>query len=254
MGLFKNNKKTCPLCGKPTPRVLPLKIEGEAICSDCAGKACAEGSSVADMSMEEFRRHLAYREENAHVLESFTTTKQVPFCVSRVLHIDEGKQLLYFECDEFKSNPPVFPFSELSSYVYYEHMNSDKIFDPGINKDRCPLIIKRGEHFEEKSLTFILQDHRDGILRLENVVDHLLGADEKMLSQVHPIDVFRITFEFENPYFKRIAFDYLSPRLDLNDNDQLRWSTEFATYLERCRAIIDDAKRVGRAVEPILNP
>ena len=254
MGLFKNAKRTCPLCGAPTPRVLPLKIEGQAICQECASKACAEGSSVADMSMEQFKQHLAYRKENTRVLQGFADTKRVPFCINRTLHIDEEKQLFYLECDEFKSNPPVFEFQELVSYVYYEHMNSDKFFDPGINRDRCPLIIKRGEHFEERSLSLILQDRKEGMLRLENAVDHLLGADEKMLSQTRPIDVFRITFELENPYFKRIAFDYQAPRLDVSGDTDLRWSAALTTYLERCSEITEDAKRLGRAIEPILNP
>ena len=27
MGLFSNNKKLCPICGSPTPRLLPTKVE-----------------------------------------------------------------------------------------------------------------------------------------------------------------------------------------------------------------------------------
>ena len=30
MGLFSNNKKLCPICGSPTPRLLVTKIEGAA--------------------------------------------------------------------------------------------------------------------------------------------------------------------------------------------------------------------------------
>lgn len=30
MGLFSNNKKLCPICGSPTPRLLPTKVEGYA--------------------------------------------------------------------------------------------------------------------------------------------------------------------------------------------------------------------------------
>lgn len=38
MGLFSNKKKLCPICGNPTPRLLPTKIEGEAICKECDAK------------------------------------------------------------------------------------------------------------------------------------------------------------------------------------------------------------------------
>ena len=38
MGLFSNNKKLCPVCGKPTPRLLATKVEDMPICKDCDRK------------------------------------------------------------------------------------------------------------------------------------------------------------------------------------------------------------------------
>ncbi len=38
MGLFSNNKKLCPLCGAPTPRLLSTKVEGMPLCKECAAK------------------------------------------------------------------------------------------------------------------------------------------------------------------------------------------------------------------------
>ena len=39
MGLFTNNKKLCPVCGKPTPRLLATTVEGIPICKGmCAAK------------------------------------------------------------------------------------------------------------------------------------------------------------------------------------------------------------------------
>ena len=35
MGLFSNNKKLCPICGSPTPRLLATRIEGQPICKEC---------------------------------------------------------------------------------------------------------------------------------------------------------------------------------------------------------------------------
>ena len=37
MGLFSNNKKPCPLCGSPTPRLLATKVEDMPLCKECAG-------------------------------------------------------------------------------------------------------------------------------------------------------------------------------------------------------------------------
>lgn len=38
MGLFSNNKKLCPICGSPTPRLLATKVEDMPLCKECAGK------------------------------------------------------------------------------------------------------------------------------------------------------------------------------------------------------------------------
>ena len=38
MGLFSNNKKLCPICGNPTPRLLSTKIDGQPICKECDSK------------------------------------------------------------------------------------------------------------------------------------------------------------------------------------------------------------------------
>lgn len=39
MGLFSNNKKLCPICGNPTPRIFSTKIEGTPTCKECDKKA-----------------------------------------------------------------------------------------------------------------------------------------------------------------------------------------------------------------------
>ena len=39
MGLFSNNKKLCPICGNPTPRIFSTKVEGTPICKECDKKA-----------------------------------------------------------------------------------------------------------------------------------------------------------------------------------------------------------------------
>ena len=38
MGLFTNNKKLCPICGNPTPRLLATKVEDVPLCKECAAK------------------------------------------------------------------------------------------------------------------------------------------------------------------------------------------------------------------------
>lgn len=251
MALFKNKKALCPICGNPTPRVLPMKIDGQAICSECDKKASVQLEILENMTIPEYAEHLAYREKNQEILNSFTDAKVVEITKADKLHIDEKQQLLYIESAKLGKNPPVFRFNELTSFVYYEHLGTDRLFDL-YKRDRCPVIVKPGEFFEEPSFVSLFEDNFIGIDSWNNIVEHLRGQDERALKREHPIDVFRFTFEFNNPYYHRLAFDGLAPYLDLDDEDP-RFSGKLGWYIDRCMEIVETAKRVGKAVEPIIN-
>ena len=49
MGLFSNNKKLCPLCGAPTPRLLPTKVEDMPLCKECAAKIDLPGGKPSGL-------------------------------------------------------------------------------------------------------------------------------------------------------------------------------------------------------------
>lgn len=228
-----------------------MKIDGQAICSECDKKASVQLEILENMTIPEYAEHLAYREKNQEILNSFTDTKVVEITKADKLHIDEKQQLLYIESAKLGKNPPVFRFNELTSFVYYEHLGTDRLFDL-YKRDRCPVIVKPGEFFEEPSFVSLFEDNFIGIDSWNNIVEHLRGQDERALKREHPIDVFRFTFEFNNPYYHRLAFGGLAPYLDLDDEDP-RFSGKLGWYIDRCMEIVKTAKRVGKAVEPIIN-
>ena len=55
MGLFSNNKKLCPICGSPTPRLLATVVDDQPLCKSCAAKIDLPDGSLANMSIEAFR-------------------------------------------------------------------------------------------------------------------------------------------------------------------------------------------------------
>ena len=64
MGLFSNNKKLCPICGSPTPRLLATVVDDQPLCKACAAKIDLPAGSLANMSIEAFRNYLDFYEEN----------------------------------------------------------------------------------------------------------------------------------------------------------------------------------------------
>ena len=71
MGLFSNNKKLCPICGSPTPRLLPTKVEDMPLCKECAGKVDLPDGVLERMSLDQFKKYIAYYDENQALRDAF---------------------------------------------------------------------------------------------------------------------------------------------------------------------------------------
>lgn len=64
MGLFSNDKKCCPICGEPTPRLFPTKVEDTPICKNCAEKVDLPNGALDNMSLGDFEHYIAFYDEN----------------------------------------------------------------------------------------------------------------------------------------------------------------------------------------------
>ena len=104
MGLFSNNKKLCPICGAPTPRLLATKVEDIPLCKDCAGKIDMQDGLDSSMTLDAFKKYIACYDENQPLREKFHETYRHSFAhevsyltVHSVLHllgydhVDEGE-------------------------------------------------------------------------------------------------------------------------------------------------------------------
>ena len=77
MGLFSNHKKVCPICGNPTPRLLPTKIEDMPICKECDRKIDLPDGAVNEMNLARFREYLTFYDNNQTLRDTFTVTISV---------------------------------------------------------------------------------------------------------------------------------------------------------------------------------
>ena len=64
MGLFSNKKKLCPVCGEPTPRLFPTKVDDTALCKECAKKIYLPDGKLGQMTIDEFLQYMNFYEEN----------------------------------------------------------------------------------------------------------------------------------------------------------------------------------------------
>ena len=95
MGLFTNNKKLCPICGNPTPRLLASAVEGQNLCKECAAKIDLPDGVFNSMTLDDFREYIKCYDANKPLRDSFTETYRYDFGFFKgSLLLDMDHQLL----------------------------------------------------------------------------------------------------------------------------------------------------------------
>lgn len=96
MGLFTNKKKICPICGNPTPRLLPRKFDNQPICKECEKKIDLPKEVLGNMTLSDFREYLAAYEENEPLRTAFHATYNYGGALfsNEILSLDEENGLI----------------------------------------------------------------------------------------------------------------------------------------------------------------
>ena len=123
MGLFSNNKKLCPVCGNPTPRLLATKIQDTPICKECDKKIYLPKGRTDRMTIDDFKQYIQFYEDNQALRDQFEENYSFNFGLfggDLVLDIFHGlfrvncdKDSLAFQADNLKS----FRILEDSRYI-----------------------------------------------------------------------------------------------------------------------------------------
>lgn len=121
MGLFTNNKKLCPICNNPTPRLLSTKIEGMPICKECDRKVDLPDGALNQMSLSDFQEYMAFYEENQILRDTFSETYSFSFGFGRGYFVIDGNNRLFrLRRDD---NSLVMKYTELKAFRILEDNN-----------------------------------------------------------------------------------------------------------------------------------
>lgn len=117
MGLF-GKKESCAICGGKVKALFPWKIEGHLICNSCHGNVDLPEGVENNMTMDEFRAYLSFREENGALRHQFKTTQQVDFgWLDDKFLFDMNNGLL---CMDKNLNKTIFEAKHIQSFVIRE--------------------------------------------------------------------------------------------------------------------------------------
>lgn len=122
MGLF--SKESCALCGNKAGAMNRTKFGNEQfLCATCAQKISVDNALLNNMTVEDLKEHLAYRQENENLFNNFKKSRTLKAGKHEICISDE-QQLWYVINTKVGNIPNVLKFNELVSFDYSENGNS----------------------------------------------------------------------------------------------------------------------------------
>ena len=147
MGLFSNNKKLCPICGEPTPRIFSTKVEDVPLCKACANKIFLPEGALDTMTLDELEQYMNYYEKNQILRDKFHPTYEFDAgtLMIRMDHVNglfslhSSPDALVFE----KSTIETYRILEDNQPLFQGHKTAIKFFEsnvPAMVRAMAPLV------------------------------------------------------------------------------------------------------------------
>lgn len=221
MGLFSNNKKLCPVCGNPTPRLLATKIQDTPICKECDKKIYLPKGRTDRMTIDDFKQYIQFYEDNQALRDQFEENYSFNFGLfggDLVLDIFHGlfrvncdKDSLAFQADNLKS----FRILEDSRVLFEGNHQELKHYD-----SKVPEKVKQ---LEPQIAQFQMQMREYEMFeRLERMHEEN-DKDDNHYHEYHPrpsfdaaspADTFHVELTFDHPYWDNIKWDWTGVSFD----------------------------------------
>ena len=228
MGLFSNNKKLCPICGEPTPRLFPTKVEDMPICKECADKVDLPSGALDNMSFADFEQYIAYFDGNQALRNIFTEDYRYSFgFFSNDILLDTHNRLFSIRPYEASfvmeaSNLKAFRIMEDNAPLFESANGILKCYKSDVPKrinEMAPLISQYMMQRKQYEMAEQME-------RMAEQIRESTGRDEPNSSIHHsrpnievpvPFQHFRVELKFEHPYWEEISMEQDGPSMNQND-------------------------------------
>lgn len=243
MGLFSNNKKLCPICGEPTPRLFPTKVEDMPLCKECANKVDLPDGALDNMSLADFEQYIAFFDGNQTLRDLFTEDYRYSFgFFSNDILLDTSNRL--FRLKSYDASF-VMEASNLKSFRILE--DNVPLFESGNGILKCYQsdVPKRINDMIPMISQYMMQRKQYEMAeRMEKMAEQIRdekGREEPMSSQRYsaqnmeipvPFRHFRVELKLEHPYWEELTMQQNAPSIN-QDNPQI------SDYLREYEEMVD---------------
>jgi hypothetical protein len=127
MGIF--DKKDCDICGNKIGLLGNRKLKDGNMCKDCAKKISPLLTGRKQFTLEDMKRHLAYREKNQGIVKGFNETRTAGR--NYRLHIDDDQGFIIISrSSNYKNdNPDVLQFSQITGCSFIVKEEKHDVID-----------------------------------------------------------------------------------------------------------------------------
>ena len=237
MALFGKKKPAefCAICGKERKTGLlrglfQIEVEGQYVCNDCYGDVDVQQEILSNMTMDQFKAYIAFREENAKRKEKFSTTSTVDFGVwdTKILF----DSIHGFMCMDKNLDKTIFQRGDLRSFVIRE---DDRIIFSGnaaglmCNQSDVSNQIRR---MELKFATFRREQRIYENKLLNMSAEERARQSEPRFNEEEPFQNFYVELYFDHPYWNQIKADMNGPRFNKTDPSADQYMTSYRLAYE----------------------
>lgn len=251
MGLFgKKEKAPCAICGGKVSALFPWKIDGQLVCNICYGNVDLTQEVMDHITIEEFKKYMIFREENAQLKQQFKITRQIDFgwfddkflfdtdnrllCMDKKLRkpVFEGRQIISFEIRE--DQIPLFKGSA-EGLVCYTSTVPQRVMAmaPQMEQFRMQAQMRR-----EMELILEHSKNENNDYRYHSLPDINIPV---------PFQKFIIEIHFEHPYWPFFTADKKAPEFDNEEPD-------INNYLGRYNNDVQMMEELARALMEVAFP
>ena len=265
MGLFENKKKLCPICGNPTPRLLPWKVEEMPICKECADKIDLPSDVFNQMSLESFRQYLDYYAQNKALRDIFIMTYKMDFkdwnssifmdTANRLFRINGNSGSLVMEASNLISfciledNIPLFEGEGDTLRCHSSDVPTIiESMAPQINQYRMQKEmfeqLERMEHEWERNQREKNQRERNGEQR---ELTYYASTPTPSLNVTEPFKFFYVELTLEHPYWSGFRGKLEAPWIDRNN-------PSISAYMREYQGKVDQLYTLAVNLMQLINP
>ena len=264
MGLFTNNKKLCPICGSPTPRLLAAAIEGQNLCKECAAKLNLPDGVQETMTVDEFREYINCHDANKPLRDSFTETYRYNFGFFKgALRLDLDHQLLRLGDSDAAfamepANVKSFRILEDGNVLYEGEKGNFRNYKSDI-KERLKELKPRIDEYKmlrhEYEIMEELQRNREQMSGKEDrdFRDWIMEPD---FNVPNPVEKFAVEITLDHPYWTGFYKETGAPKFDTEHPSTIDYLDDYTQKTEELHALAQNLMQIidPQAQEKVIDP